>query len=205
MYKSHLKSKLRCASCFEPKLEGKGLFNLILTSPFLCISCNIEPTPQKIKLDEFVVESFYSYDNNFRKLLLQYKENNDKFLAPIFLHPILLDLSIKFRNHIFVCAPSRLESMKLRGFEHLQLMLEVYGFKTLEIFENDAKIDQTQSKNREDISKHIILKDIPIDTSSKIVLFDDVLTSGSTIKACYQLLCPFFEDITVIVLSSAKK
>lgn len=205
MYKTYLKGKYRCAVCFEPKLNQKGIYDLILVSPFLCIECNIRCKKKIVDLNNLKVETYYEYSGNFRNALLQYKENNDRFLAPIFLHPILLDFKIRFRNHIFICAPSRYESLQKRGFEHLELMLEIYGFKTLKLFNNYSPFDQTQVKNRNSIAQYIKLNDTKLYTDQKYVLFDDVVSSGSTLAACAELLTCIVDNLTIIALASVKK
>lgn len=205
MYETYLKGKQRCAICFEPKLEDKGIFEMFLTSPFLCLECNIKSKRKVVDLQEFKVETYFEYSGSFRNALLQYKENNDRFLAPLFLHPILLDLKIRFRKHIFICAPSRADSLNKRGFEHLELMLEVYGFKTLKILSNHSPHDQTQVKNRGDIFHYISMDEVSLKADDKVVVFDDVVSSGSTLHACAKLISSISKNLTLIALSSVKK
>lgn len=205
MYQTYLKGKSRCSICFEPKIEGKGLFEVLLSSPFLCKKCNFRVKYKRYKNLEIEVETFFEYRDEFRTALLQFKESRDRFLAPIFIHPIYLDLYTRFHDYIFVCAPSRKESYVQRGFQHLELMLEIYGFKTVEVLINNSEVDQTQSKNRESICDNIFLIDPHVIKGKKVVLFDDVMTSGSTIRSCYDLLEPYCKKIKIIVLSNSKK
>lgn len=178
-----------------------GFLESLLDSPFFCKSCSIVAEKSVNNELGFTVISYYDYGPNFRSLLLRYKEASDIFLAPVFLHAILIELKLKYAKYTFICAPSRAESLSKRGFMHLELMLEVYGFKTLDYFVNESPIDQTQSPYRPNIEKYIKIRN-EIDLSDKnIVLFDDVMTSGSTLKVCHKLLKNKPKNLRVISLA----
>lgn len=178
---------------------------MLCASPFLCEECKIVPKISKSMIQNVPVTTIFEYEGNFRRVLLQYKEHGDRFLAPVFLHSVLLDLKLMGSEAIYICAPSRDESIKKRGFEHLELLLEVYGFKTLNCFYNNSNEDQTQSKNRQDIVSKIGLKSTIPKQYKNLILFDDVITSGSTIRACYDLLKSSGNKVKVIVLAKTTK
>lgn len=141
----------------------------------------------------------------FRKILLRYKENNDKLLACVFLHKLVFNWAICWHGYVFVCAPSRNKSLQKRGFQHLERMLEIYGFETLSVFNNIAVEDQTQIKDRREIRSKILLIEENLLTNKKVILFDDVYSSFETLHTCYQLIKPHCKKVRIISLSNIRK
>ena len=174
-------------------------------SPFLCKACQFYPKKRTVKVEQTRITSYYDYSDTFRSAYLQYKEVQDRFLAPCFVYPILMDLRVLYGSYTFVLAPSRIDSQKKRGFQHLELLLEVYGFKTCSPFENHAREDQTQIKDRRDIHQAIHFKPDAVIPKRKVILFDDILSSGATILRCHELLIRKCDRVKVVVLASTGK
>lgn len=148
--------------------------------------------------------SLYSYEGKVRELLLRYKEGNDKYLARCFLWDFGMYLRLRYKRWVFVCAPSRIESQRIRGFKHLELMLNHYGIESLDALENTSQEDQTKSKDRQEILKHIHVRDIEQIRNKSVVLFDDISTSESTLTACILALKPHVRRIRIVVFSSIR-
>lgn len=146
--------------------------------------------PRILKVDRYRVVSLYRYESQIRHLLLRYKEGKDQYLSRVFLAEESFILPLLLRNWVVVCAPSRQESMVSRGFHHLEKMMDNLKIPVVSVFENIAKYDQSQSVDRSQITEYIVLKDAVAITNKKVVIFDDIITSGNTMKRCLDLVSP---------------
>ncbi len=149
------------------------------------------------------VTFLYQYEDKVRETLLRYKEGRDKYLARCILWDYRYYLKLLSKRWKFVCVPSRNESKGKRGFDHLPLLLDCLGIKSTDVLINTAKNDQTQSKNRTSILKHISIKSTEEIGECDVILFDDISTSGNTITACIRALKPHTNKLRVIVIASA--
>ncbi len=107
-------------------------------------------------------------------------------MAPVFCYPFYLEIKKKYREHILVPAPSSFLQNEKRGFapmleiaKTLQLPIFVGLYKKQEYKQSDQNYaDRKQVYNVIDIKNPEALKD------KKVLLIDDVMTSGHTLQAC---------------------
>ena len=103
--------------------------------------------------------------------------------------------------------PSYEEDDQIRGFNHV---VEAFGFldlKMLKILEKTAHHKQATkgAKGRKNIIKYLAIKN-PIDLSKeKILLVDDIYTTGSTMRSALNLIEKLHpKDIKILVLAKTK-
>lgn len=147
--------------------------------------------------------TFYPYKDFGRGLLLQYKDGKDRWLAPIFLTPYALFLKLRYRSYVFIGAPSSPEMIQMRGYypvyemlKAIDLRVEQHAFKKTE----NVKQSLQGGEIRKNIKDYIVLNDIELIRNKRVVLFDDLVTTGSTLRACYDLLTPHVDKLAVIAL-----
>lgn len=157
----------------------------------MCFCCrnSLVTVNQTIYLHGLKIKGFVEYNDFFQKMIIQYKECFDEILAPVFLYPYLLDIKRRYRHALFVPAPSHPAKQKERGFATVQQIFSQTQIEMQECFIKTKNIKQQAQSSQE---RHLIqaalqLKHKP-DSKRRIVLIDDVCTTGSTLLAMHQML-----------------
>lgn len=183
-----------CLICHDSILVGLSLFALI-TNDQICRKCRSD-LKINIKMTKFhghQLITLYKYELG-RKLLIRYKDYLDTALSPIFLSPFNILSNFIFKGYSLVLIPSSESMRKRRGFDHLDLMLQAIRLKQFKIL---AKADSLQRFSKDRQVKFRLLNDQPL---KKVIIFDDVITSGNSIKAALDLLVPISDSIIIICL-----
>lgn len=162
----------------------------------------------KIRNDKFIIdgvegEVLYYYDEFFKSVLYKYKGCGDYALKDVFLEYKKNELRKRYRKYSIVLAPSNKEVEIRRGFNHLEGVFESLKLPILKCFKKTKLWKQSDKKLNERRGIHKIIK---IDKSclngvKRVLIVDDILTSGSTIRSLICQLPPCI-DKKVLVLSS---
>lgn len=197
---------MKCLLCDKELSNGGNIVNLIFDEDVICYKCrkdlNYKPIILKIKEQE--IYSLYLYDEHLSRLILQYKESYDEALYIVFLYPYVSKLKKRYQGYTVVLAPSSIENLNRRGFNHLQKIFEILGLPILDCLYKDLNINQNNLSfsDREKIIDHILVKDVKL--PEKVLLVDDILTSGSTIIGCLKALENKTSDIKVLTIAYNK-
>lgn len=130
----------------------------------------------------------YFYNDFLRAMLFQYKAMGDLALAPLFLMDYQKKLKRRYQGYIIVLVPSLQEDNFKRGFAFLPWMFRSLGLPMISPFHKKSHYKQATSKHRESIKDVIAFKEKVFLKGKKLLLVDDVMTSGYTIKTCIELL-----------------
>ena len=191
--------------CFK-KIEIADMCRLFNDDVCVCQKCQDELDPRFIsfKVNGYKASAVYEYTPFIKKLIYLYKGCFDYELNETFLNLYIKEIKMRFHGYKVVPVPSYIEDDKKRGFNHVVEAFKKLGLEVLPLIEKTAhqkQADQT-AKKRKEIGKFLALTKQPNLEKTKILLVDDIYTTGSTMKAAINLierLNP--KEIKVLVLA----
>lgn len=199
---------MKCLYCDKDYLRNSSIIYYLLDNDGLCQKCReaLRYQPTVITKEELKVKSFYIYNKMFSSLILQYKECMDEALKDIFIHPFKAYIRLKYRKYTIVYVPSSKQNLKRRGFNHLELMFSSLKLPSLDILEKIEDISQNNlsMQARSKMINNIKLKE-GVKVPKKILLVDDVYTSGSSIYGSYLVLKKYTHDIKALTIAYVDK
>lgn len=148
----------------------------------------------------------YYYNTFFRSLLFAYKGHYDYVLKDAFLLPFLETLKKKYRDYMVVCVPSSHDTNRKRSFAPVAAIAMTFShhvFQGLYKKENYKQTDHS-FKEREGVKNVIMLKGGEFLRGKKLLIFDDVMTSGETMKRCVSL-CAAYDPVCIEILVLASR
>lgn len=173
----------------------------------LCPKCRkqLKPRLRIFRNAGMIVFYFYEYDEFFARVLLQYKEANDEALKSVFVGIYAPLLRWLFRYFDVVYVPSTKAKWENRGFLPMASIMESYGaHEALKVHLKKELIQANKSlKQRKLMQDNYYIKDTSY-AKKWIIVIDDVLTSGSSLKAIKNSLNGKYHLI-YFVLAIAKK
>ena len=172
----------------------------------ICSKCQDELDPKFVsfKVDGYKASAVYEYTPFIKNLIYLYKGCFDYELNETFLNLYIKEIKMLFRGYKIIPIPSYVEDDKKRGFNHVLEAFKKVGLEVLPIIEKTAhqkQADQT-AKKRKEIAKYLAFKEKINLENTKVLIVDDIYTTGSTMRATINMverLNP--KDIKVLVLA----
>ncbi len=194
-----------CLNCLKSIRDEGCMGEILLVDDVLCAKCRykLKYYPQNIKVGKLKVFGMYRYCDLCRELLIQYKEYKDEALGAVFLYPYIDKLRGHYKDYNLVPIPSNAKSFSERGFQHVQTLFSPLRLPFLDILKNSSDRQQKDLSlaERKNISKHLHLRNNSNLTDKKLLLVDDILTTGSTLQAAYNLLNNRCKKVECIVVT----
>lgn len=164
----------------------------LLKTPIICSKCKdkLNPVFIKYKEDNISCLSVYNYDENIQGLLYQLKGCFDVELADVFLYDFARILSIYYSGYYIVPIPSYHKHNEKREFNHVKEIFKCLNLKFIDCLiktsphkQSDCSYEErTQIQNVLQITHNDLIK------GKKILIVDDVYTTGNTIRTAIKLI-----------------
>ena len=197
-----------CKICLK-SFKSLTFYSLLHDDYCLCESCQKKLYPRFIafKHDQTKCLAIYEYDDEMRSLIYQLKGCYDIALSDVFLKQIRRELSLLYKGYIVVPVPSyKTEDLK-REFNHVVEIFSHLNNPIVRLIEKTENIKQSSLKKteRSNISKYLKMSNIELVKNKRVLLVDDIHTTGSTIDACLKMIRQGQpKDIKVLVIAKTK-
>ena len=180
-----------CLICFK-KIKINDICRLFNDSIDICRSCQTEMEPKFIafKAEGYSAVAIYEYNAIIKKLVYQYKGCYDYVLNQVFLNMYAKELKIRYSDYIVVPVPSFKKDDEIRGFNHVVEIFKNIGLNMLDILVKTEKHKQATStvNERREVYKVLELKERVDLRKKKVLIVDDIYTTGSTMKSAINLI-----------------
>ena len=192
-----------CKCCF--KTINKPTLVNILNDVCLCEECfkSFDFNLVNTTFENYPFTYLTTYKKPLSTYLIQYKETLDYELKDIFFNYYCLYIKLKYFSYHIVLVPSSESKIKKRGFNHLKCMCDQFNLPYLDVLYKDDTLDQKKKNinQRKNVSKYIHIKNGELIKDKKILIIDDVFTTGNSIKASINLIKPYKpKKIKILVL-----
>lgn len=197
-----------CKICFKT-IKIDDFCRLFSKNVCVCAACQelLEPRFISFKVDHYKALAIYEYSDYIKNLIYLYKGCFDYEMREVFLNLFYKELKILYSGYIAIPIPSYKEDDETRGFNHVVEAFNYIGLKMMPIIVKTAHHKQAErgAKKRKEINKFLALSESPDLSNKKILLVDDIYTTGSTIRSAINLIEKLHpKEIKVLVLAKTK-
>lgn len=198
-----------CKICFK-RIEDYSLFNLVKRKNILCEECfsKLKAKFISFKIGNIKGTSIYEYTDFIKELIYKFKGCADYELKDVFLFKYLTYLRTKFHGYYIVYIPSYHIDDERRGFNHVHAIFESLKLKELNVLKKKTGHKQSDQsfKNRRTIYEVLDVDENACLKGKKILLVDDIMTTGSTLLTSIELLRKIGAiKIEILVIAKTKK
>ena len=196
-----------CKICFEP-IEEDSFHSLFYKEDCICYKCfsKFKPKLKHFKIDNVDGYYIYNYDEEVQNHLYQFKGCFDYELYGVFLEYFRHFLRFKYCMYSIIPAPSSQEADEERGFNHVVEMFKPLKLKMIYCIHKTQNIKQSSlsALERKNVKKIMTIDDVDL-RNKRVLIVDDVFTTGSTVKAMIDLIkTKNPKKIKVLVMSKTK-
>ena len=164
----------------------------------------LEPKFINFKVNGYKALSIYEYTPFIKNEIYLFKGCFDYELKGIFLNLFFKELKIRYSGYKIVPIPSYKEDDDKRGFNHVVEFCREIGLDILQLLEKTAHHKQADrtALERAEIYKYLCLKSHQKLEKDKVLIVDDIYTTGATMKAAINLIEKLNpKEIRVLVLA----
>ena len=151
--------------------------------------------------------SLYDYSEFIKKQIYLFKGCFDYEMKNIFLNLFIKELKVYYQGYKIIPVPSYKNDDEKRGFNHVIEVFKEMGLPVYSIIEKTEHFKQAEksAKERQSINKYLRLNTTKSLGKERVLIVDDIYTTGATIKATINLVeKPKPKEIRVLVLAKTK-
>lgn len=183
--------KQYCKICFN-EISDYSLYSLCHKNNIICENCfsKFEPKFINFKLDGCKGLSIYEYDQNIKELLFKFKGCFDIELKDVFLDRYINYLKVKYHGFVVVPIPSYHLDDLTRGFNHVEQIYNRLNLSVLKLIKKTKQEKQANKNKKErlEVAKIFEIMDLEKIKNKKVLIVDDVMTTGSSMSAAINLV-----------------
>lgn len=197
-----------CKICFK-EIKITDFCRFFDSKTILCNSCqqHLEPRFIRFQVDGYKALAIYEYTDFIKNLIFLYKGCFDYEMKDVFLNLFINELKIKYKGYKIIPVPSYKKDDEIRGFNHVVSIFKMFDLDMLYLLEKTEHQKQALkgSKKRKEIHKFLRLTDNKSLQGNRILIVDDIYTTGSTMKSAINLIEKLNPKvIKVLVLAKTK-
>lgn len=190
--------------------EEDNLFSFLHPQIHICASClnELKPVLKTIVFQGVELTYIYEYVSFIQDLLFLFKGQRDYALKDVFLSPIVNELKIKYHGYTLIPIPSSKEHEEERGFSHIKEMFGILNLPFIDALKKEENIKQSSlsRKKRWKNRTNIVSTGIFVKNGLKILIVDDVMTTGATLTSALEIVKSFKpKRIKILVMSKKVK
>lgn len=180
-----------CKICMKP-IKDHSFYSLFIKDNKICEECFRKFSPKFIEFNIGIVKglSIYEYDQEIKELLFKFKGCFDYELKDVFLDRYLPYLKVRYHGYVIVPLPSYELDDEIRGFNHVESIYNRLNLPIYKIIRKTKRVKQSDQRQKErmKIGKHFMVNDLTKIAGKKVLIVDDICTTGSSIQAAIDLL-----------------
>lgn len=173
-------------------MQNPDIYQVIWGDSLLCRSClqKLNPRFIRFEIDGMDALAIYEYDDNIKSILYQLKGCYDIELAPVFFNRMKRELHLMYKGYTMLVAPSYKLDDEKRGFKHVEEIFKYINLPIVHPIDKISPFKQAEHTRRERgrIGQHLQLIQPELISEKKILIVDDVSTTGSTLRALIKLV-----------------
>lgn len=173
-------------------MSPSSLHSLLNSKQYICENClkKLNPIFMEFKIEDVEGISIFYYDGFVKDEIFLYKGCEDYELKDIFVQPFKNELRLLFYDYLVVPIPSYIEDDEKRGYNHT---IEIFKALNLAILPCIVKIKNVKQKElnyeeRQKIGEVLKFDEKYCIKNKKILLVDDIVTTGASMKAAIKIL-----------------
>ncbi len=180
-----------CLICHAPLLKQISLAHLLCPLS-LCQNClsQFHVLDIQTTFHHYPLRILYEYNEFFRTLLYQYKGLYDYALKDAFLCTYLSKFKTQYDEYLIAVAPSSSFENEKRGFAPMETIAYTFSQHVFTgLYKKEAyKQSGLSFEERKNVVHKIGIHHPEELQGKKVLIFDDVVTSSSTLTACLSLI-----------------
>lgn len=183
-----------CKICFSP-INDHNFSTLFTPDSHICDKCyrTLNINFEKEVQDDLTTYYLSHYTETIKSLIYHFKGLGDIELSSVFFERTAKVLHHYFRSYVLIPVPSSKEGNEKRGFNHVVEMFKPLNLPIIHCLKKikDIKQADLSKEERMKVKNNLMVVNGEQITGKKLLIIDDIKTTGSSLLASKELLLPF--------------